>query len=68
LAFKLTRWKIDIKGAPSVFGLTLEERADKDAKDGKKGSVGIWDVDIKERKDAQKKAETPVTPAPPSTD
>lgn len=60
LAFKLTKWKIDIKGAPSVFGLTLEEKADKDAKDGKKGSIGIWDVDIKERKDAQKKAETPV--------
>lgn len=60
LAFKLTKWKIDIKGAPSVFGLTLEERADQGAKEGKRGSIGIWDVDIKERKDAQKKAETPV--------
>lgn len=57
LAFKLTKWKIDIKGAPNVFGLTQEERTEKDAKDGKKGPVGIWDVDIKERKDAQKKAE-----------
>lgn len=60
LAFKLTKWKIDIKGAPNVFGLTQEEKAEKDAKGGKKGSVGIWDIDIKERKDAQKKAETPV--------
>jgi N utilization substance protein A len=57
LAFKLTKWKIDIKGAPSVFGLTQEEKADKDAKSGKKGSIGIWDVDIKERKDAQKQAQ-----------
>ncbi len=56
LAFKLTKWKIDIKGAPSVFGLTQEEKADKDAKD-KKGAIGIWDIDIKERKDALKKAE-----------
>lgn len=57
LAFKLTKWKIDIKGVPSVFGLTQEERAEKDLKEGKKGSVGIWDTDIKERKDAQKKAQ-----------
>jgi N utilization substance protein A len=66
LAFKLTKWKIDIKGAPTVFGLTQEEKADKDAKEGKKGSVGIWDVDIKERKDAQKKAETPDAPEAPA--
>ncbi len=57
LAFKLTRWKIDIKGAPSIFGLTQEEKAEKEAKEGKRGAVGIWDVDIKERKDALKKAE-----------
>lgn len=57
LAFKLTKWKIDIKGAPSIFGLTQDEQAQKDAKEGKKGAVGIWDTDIKERKDALKKAE-----------
>ncbi|MBU0650222.1 transcription termination factor NusA [Patescibacteria group bacterium] len=56
LAFKLTKWKIDIKGAPSVFGLTQEEQAESDAKN-KKGTVGIWDTDIKERKEALKKAE-----------
>jgi N utilization substance protein A len=57
LAFKLTKWKIDIKGAPNIFGLTQDEQAQKDAKEGKKGAVGIWDTDIKERKDALKKAE-----------
>lgn len=62
LAFKLTKWKIDIKGAPSVFGLTKEEKAEKEGKENKKGAVGIWDVDIKERKDAQKKAEDDAKP------
>ena len=57
LAFKLTKWKIDIKGAPGVFGLTQDEQTQKDVKEGRRGSVGIWDIDIKERKDAQKKAE-----------
>lgn len=61
LAFKLTKWKIDIKGAPSIFGLTQEEKDEKATKEGKKGAVGIWDIDIKERKEAKeaeaKKAE-----------
>jgi len=83
LAFKLTKWKIDIKGAPSVFGLTQEEKAGKGIKEGRKGPVGIWDIDIKERKDAQKKADAsvvtdtpvianpsadPITPAPADPD
>lgn len=58
LAFKLTKWKIDIKGAPSIFGLTQEEKDEKTAKDGKRGAVGIWDVDIKERKEAEKAKES----------
>jgi len=57
LAFKLTKWKIDIKGGAGVFELTQEEKAEKDQREGKKGTVGVWDVDIQERKDAQKKAE-----------
>ncbi len=53
LAFKLTKWKIDIKGAPSIFGLTQEEKDEKTLREGKKGAVGIWDIDIKERKEAK---------------
>lgn len=55
LAFKLTKWKIDIKGAPSIFGVAQEEKEEKTANAGKKGTVGIWDTEIKERK--QKEAE-----------
>lgn len=52
LAFKLTGWKIDIKGAPSIFGITKEKDQDNEEESGKK-VVGVWDMDIKERK-AQK--------------
>ena len=67
LAFKLTKWKIDIKGAPSIFGLTTEEKTQKDLKEGKKGSIGIWDIDIKERKDA-KDAQKKLDEAPAATE
>lgn len=64
LAFKLTRWSIDIKGAPSIFGMTQEEKTEKENKETKKGTVGIWDLDIKERKeaDAAKKSEAETKP------
>ncbi len=54
LANKLTRWKIDIKGAAGVFGVK-EEAEDSDAED--KTVRGIWDETIKEQKGAEKEAE-----------
>jgi len=62
LAFKLTKWKIDIKGAPSIFGETKEEKDKKaEQNSARKKSVGIWDKDIKERRAIQEKSleETP---------
>ncbi len=45
LANKLTKWKIDIKGAPSIFG-SIGGAPAKEEK-----PQGIWDVEIKEIKD-----------------
>ncbi|MFZ5424504.1 MAG: transcription termination factor NusA [Patescibacteria group bacterium] len=49
LAHKLTKWKIDIKGAPSLFGSidsTLEVQEDDDTV-----VRGVWDEDIKAKED-----------------
>jgi len=48
LANKLTKWKIDIKGAPGLFG-TVAEAAE--VAKGKKIIRGIWDEDIKKAED-----------------
>lgn len=63
LAFKLTKWKIDIKGAPSIFGEVKEDNQEtREKSGGKKKSVGIWDKDIKERRAVQDKAVEEVLP------
>lgn len=58
LANKLTKWKIDIKGAAGLFGDAADsEGKSKDKKDVVK--KGIWDEDIKQRtveKEAEKTA------------
>jgi len=43
LANKLTKWKIDIKGAPGLFGVDDKAEEDQD----KKVVRGVWDADIK---------------------
>jgi transcription termination/antitermination protein NusA len=53
LANKLTRWKIDIKGAAGLF--TEEAIAETDAREAKKKVHGVWDEAI--RKTAPKKKE-----------
>lgn len=52
LANKLTKWKIDIKGAAGVFEDTSLDNDKKD-KDNRKKVVGVWDAAI--RKTAPKK-------------
>lgn len=57
LAFKLTKWKIDIKGIKGVFdGITGEQRPVKESAQAVKG---IWDEEIatlRENKEAEAKA------------
>jgi N utilization substance protein A len=60
LAFKLTKWKIDIKGVKGVFdgfnGFTSEEKS---TKESAKAVKGIWDEEIatlRETKEAENKA------------
>lgn len=56
LANKLTKWKIDIKGAAGLFGGAIEEKPTKE--DDKAVVRGIWDADIKSASDkAKEKAE-----------
>lgn len=60
LSNKLTKWKIDIKGA-APFGEdsaeeTTESKAEKETKDSKKKVVGVWDAQIKETTIKTKKA------------
>ena len=55
LANKLTKWKIDIKGASNIFYSEV-----KSAKDDKTVVKGVWDEDIKEQSaeaEAKKEAE-----------
>ena len=51
LANKLTKWKIDIKGAAGLFGGAAEDSADD--KEEEKGIRGIWDEAIKEKKESE---------------
>jgi len=57
LAFKLTKWKIDIKGMKGVFdGMTKEERPSKESSQSVRG---IWDEEIETlrgNKEAEAKA------------
>jgi N utilization substance protein A len=46
LANKLTKWKIDIKGAAGIFG----SQEEKEGEDDEKTVRGIWDEAIKEKK------------------
>lgn len=50
LANKLTRWKIDIKGAPGIFG----GGGDRSKTDDKTVVKGVWDEDIKEASEKAK--------------
>ncbi len=50
LANKLTRWKIDIKGAAGFF----DEVAETPEQEEKKAVVGVWDAAIKEQKHEEK--------------
>ncbi len=52
LAAKLTKWRIDIRGAPDVFG-KVESTKDLE---GEKVIRGIWDADIKASAKAKEKA------------
>jgi N utilization substance protein A len=60
LANKLTKWKIDIKGAAGIFGAVAEGEAE----EGKDKTVkGVWDEAIKEKKstkEEEKEAEEEV--------
>ncbi len=53
LANKLTRWKIDIKGAVGGFEVQDDEKGDS-RRDSKKKVVGVWDAAIK--KTSEKRA------------
>ncbi len=48
LANKLTKWKIDIKGAQGFFGETTTT-SKSSAKEAASAVVGIWDQDIKDK-------------------
>ena len=48
LANKLTKWKIDIKGAQGFFGETTT-MSKSSAKEAASAVVGIWDQDIKDK-------------------
>jgi len=54
LANKLTKWKIDIKGAAGIFG--SKEDGDK-AEDDDKIIKGVWDEVIKEKKESEPEVE-----------
>ncbi|NBO17307.1 MAG: transcription termination/antitermination protein NusA [Proteobacteria bacterium] len=57
LAFKLTKWKIDIKGMKGVFDNITKE--DRPAKESAQSVRGIWDEEIetlRESKEAEAKA------------
>jgi len=49
LAAKLTKWKIDIKGAAGLFG----DEEGVVQSDGEKKVVGVWDADIKAAKEKE---------------
>lgn len=53
LANKLTKWKIDIKGAAGIFG--TEDKSDSEAEDKK--VTGVWDAAIKEKKSQKEEKE-----------
>ena len=46
LAHKLTKWKIDIKGAPNLFS-DADDSADDESETEDKAIKGVWDADIK---------------------
>ncbi len=53
LANKLTRWKIDIKGSGESLMGGDEAKLESESKD-KKTVVGVWDTEIKIKKDSKK--------------
>jgi len=56
LANKLTKWKIDIKGAAGIFS---DMATDSKKKEDDKAIKGIWDEAIQEKKDAEVVEEEP---------
>jgi len=58
LANKLTKWKIDIKGAAGIFGSKVDgEKAEGEEKTIK----GVWDEVIKEKKESEPEVEEEIT-------
>lgn len=59
LANKLTKWKIDIKGAAGIFGT----KDDGDEAEGEEKKVrGVWDEVIKEKKESEPEPELEAEP------
>jgi len=58
LAAKLTKWRIDIKGAPDIFG-SVESTKDVAAD---KAIRGVWDADIKIKAEKKAKKTSPENP------